>query len=102
MDAAVAKTCRAEPVDVGCRHGCGIPGQRDRIVQQCPLARRDVDTCGTRLESCQQIVILGDLTESLPVMTDSVVAVVHHGDGDGDHLTLATGQLGAAELDLAV
>lgn len=66
----------------------GRSGQGDRVVEQRALAGWNVDGLRAGLEPGKEIVVFGDLTERLPVMADSVVAVVLDGHGDRDHLAL--------------
>ncbi len=48
------------------------------------------------------MVVVNQLTESLPVMPDSIVTVIRCRYGDGDHLPLRTRQLRSAEQQLPV
>ena len=53
-------------------------------------------------ELCEQAVVTRELTESLSVMPDSIVTMVHDRDGNRDHFALRARQLGTTEHQLRV
>jgi hypothetical protein len=52
--------------------------ERHRIVDERAVARR---------RQCRRQIVTGELTESLSVMLDSVMAVIGHRNRDGNHLS---------------
>ena len=66
-------------------------GELDRKVDDRALARRQLGGGRIVLDSLDELVILGNSTEILPVCLGSVVAVVDLGNDRRRHLTLGAG-----------
>lgn len=60
--------------------------QGDGVVDQRAAARGKSCRRGILTQSQQERIVVRELAESLPVMLDSIVAVIGHRDRDGDHL----------------
>lgn len=65
-------------------------GKLERIINERALS--SVKRRGGRitLKGCEQFVVFGECTESLPVMAYSIVAVINNRNRDCDHLALSS------------
>lgn len=102
MDGAIAEAGGSECADVFRRDGVGRAGQRQGVCDQRLKPRRYLGTGRIPLQLFQERVIVRQLTESLSVMSYSIVAAVGNRYGYGDRLPLGARQLGRAEHHFAV
>ncbi len=77
MNRRIGEAGSAQALDVVLFDRCRFARERDGMVNQRAVARRR--------QGCRQI-LAGELTESLSVMLDSVVALIRYRNRNGDHL----------------
>jgi hypothetical protein len=67
-----------------------MESELQRVIHQCPQPRFKWSSSRITLDGCEQLIIFSQRTESLPVMLDSIMALVNNRDGNGNGLALGS------------